>query len=76
MSRQFYINFIQDEVSEMTADDKVEVLRLCYRAHPEHVHETLTSSYIDLNAIGTDLLREVFMMLCSRHNLDPEVLLN
>ena len=77
MSRQFYINFIRDEVPEMTADDRIDVLRMFYSQYPDIVYECAMSSHIILAGFtDVELLKNIFLMLCSRHNLDPQVLLD
>lgn len=72
----FLTNFILEEESENTLEDKLYVLKLVYNIKPEAVFESKIGIHINLSALGVELLKNIFYILCTRHKLPIDQILD
>ena len=76
MSKHFFIDFIQQEETELTYEDKIELLKFVHRNVPTSIYESPIGVHIALKDLDNNTLKEIFMILCNRHCLNPEEFLN
>lgn len=72
----FLRNFIVEEESENTLEDKLYILKLVYSIKPEIVFESKIGTHINLSEAGIDILRNIFFILCHRHKLPANEILD
>lgn len=72
----FLRNFIIEEESENTLEDKLYILKLVHSIKPEVVFESKIGTHINLDALDVEILKNIFYILCTRHKLPIDKILD